>query len=271
MNPAAASVLAVVLYGCGNAIENLSMDEWKPAGSAAVPKNPKSPARPRLTLLQDGQGREIKAGSLVHASVKLKQTSPLHEQKLPDVWFWLGDQSRIPGHVAYKWRELIDLGDEELRAAFLGLRAGSRVSVTLEGTPYAPAAGLPTQGFSFNGDSAGVYSGYGGGPAPVRFGVGHTAKYEFMIVDVCAGRLYYRTGTLKQFGYIPHLWAESPDRPFAREGVLEWVAIEGDCDSPNDLRVEMGPAYRVLSGTLVPVLQRDYRTAPPRGKMQSGN
>lgn len=269
-NTITATAVAVLLCGCGNAFESLDMGDWKPGGSAVVPKNPKSTERPRLTVLDAGIGQEIKAGSLVHARVTLKQVLPgsdsrleTYIQKLPDVWFWLGDHSEIPGHVAYKWGELIDLGDEELRATFVGVRSGSRVSVLLEGKPNYPGTQLPTHGFIFNGDSSGISIAYPG--QSVQFS--HRAEYEFTILDVCEGRLLYRRGTLRQWGYRPTLWVEHGSYPFAREGVLEWAAIEADCDSPNDLRVEMGPGYRVSSGTLVPIMQRDYRTASPRGKM----
>jgi hypothetical protein len=265
-----AVLLLGLLCGCGNAFESVDAGEWKPVGSAVIPKSARPAHQPRLTVLKAGQGREIKAGDLVHAQVLLNQTVSTgpgvvpqpHVANLPDVWFWLGTSSQIPGRVAYKSGELIDLGDEELRAVFAGVRSGSRVSVVLGGKPDDPSVNLPRRGFSFSGPSSGIYTRVS--DDPVRFG--HRPAYEFEIVDVCEGRLFYRAGTLSQFGYIPG-WGDRSSPPFARSGTIEWVAIEADCDAPNDLRVESGPAFRAGASTLTISYPRDSRIAAPRGKM----
>jgi hypothetical protein len=265
-----AASVGAVLSACGNAYETLNVGEWESGGSAIVPEDLQSKAQLRVTILDVGQGPEIRAGSLVHARVAGKIIPGVSEYvsigKLSDVWFWLGDQRGIPGHEAYKWGELIDLGSRRLRAAFVGARAGSRVSIVMERRLDYPATILPTRGFVMNYTvlkaSGAIDTRYG--PEKVVFHEG--VEYEFTIMDVCQGRLLYRQATKKEWGYIPHVWAGSRKLPFEREGVLEWVAMEADCDSPKDLRLEMGPGHR-LSGTLASYLPPDHLVAPAKGKI----
>jgi hypothetical protein len=248
----------LLLSGC-ELYQSVEIEEWKPAGTPAVLTDPHpDPDGPgvRLVVLEKGQGPEIKPGSLVHASVT----------QVPDVRFWIGvsdllfeSEERLPGVAPIGHR--IGLGDPGLRAAFIGLRSGSRVSLTLD--PERPTTGLelPKNGFLLGftkeqRDRVGFDSDY------VIF-MRHV-EYELTIGDVCDATLLHRRGLLRQWGYKGPAVGGLPSYPFARRGVLRWVALDANCPATNrKVRFEKGPSY-VYEGTLDVVWPESYEKAARR-------
>ena len=132
---------------------------------------------------------------------------------IDDVWFWIG----VADLYFDKDRPALYLGSDELRAAFVGARSGSRLSLVLDPVPLSRGLRLPKKGFLLDytkayRTSAGADSEY------VEFTPGR--EYEFNVITVCRGVLVQRQGVLKQWGYIPYLWVGSVDYPFAREGMI---------------------------------------------------
>lgn len=245
------------------------MGPWKPASSGAAPKGSLAApsSRFQLAVLEMGQGPVIGPGSLVHASVTGEVLPSPGEspgrsfKKIDDVWFWIG--------VADLYEDadsILRLGAADLRTAFVGAREGSRLSLLLDPARIGNELDLPTKGFLLHftkkyRETAGFDGDY------VRFTT--TGRYELKILDVCHATLLQKRAVLKQWGYIPHLWYDSPDYPFAREGVLEWAAIEASCPSSNqNVRLEKGPAYRRPSaGTLDISWPESYEKAMTRGRV----
>lgn len=259
------------LAGCGNAYETLALEPWKPAGTANVPREPHpGAARSKFTLtpLTAGDGAQIGPGSLVHARIlgKILPGQPVPDtgptRSVDEVWFWIGDASLFPDNA----RLVLGLGSADLRAAFIGARNGSRLSLAIETVGSEQVLRLPVKGFLLNFTEA-VY---------LRTGIDtdyvtltSRLQYEIDVLKVCSGALLQRRGVLKQWGYIPHLWADSESYPFAREGILEWAAIEARCGSPEEkARLEKGPAHRPGSG-LLSMWPQSYRDAVSRGRVST--
>lgn len=263
--------MTVLLSACGDAYQSVQMGPWKPASSGAAPKASLAspPSRFQLTILEMGQGPEIGPGRLVHASVTGEVLPPPEEspgrylRKIDDVWFWIGDAD-----LYVNADPILQLGTADLRAAFVGVREGSRLSLLLDPARIGSELELPTRGFLLHftkkyRETAGFDGDY------VRFT--KVARYELKILDVCSGTLLQKRAVLKQWGYIPHLWYDSPDYPFARKGILEWVAIEAKCPASNqEVRLEKGPAYRRPSlGTLDISWPESYEKAMSRGRVST--
>lgn len=245
------------LPGC-EVYQRVEIEEWKPAGSARVPTS--DSARPpefRLKVLEAGGGAQIKAGSLVHASIDGRIIpSPdvipgTYVRPIPDVWFWIGVPDLYVGDEGQDPAPALPLrprlGSDELRAAFVTLRSGSRVSVVVD--PWDPTVvpRLPTHGVLLDYTRE-TYMQDGTDNDNVRFVKG--VEYELTVREVCDGRLLQRKGVLRQWGYVPRLWAGGARYPFARRGVLRWVAIDAQCPGMKRVRLEKGPAYDSHQGTL---------------------
>ena len=257
-------VLCSLLCGCGDAYERVYLDKWAAAGSVGRPTDPYIVrTKFRVTTLEPGRGAAIEPGSLVHAringSLPRANYAGARAETVDDVWFWIGNPEPY-----VKNRPTISLGSGILRAALIGARAGARLSLVFDTSQVGAELHLPTKGFLLD-HSEEVYfdTGVDGEYAKLTA----WRDYEITILAVCRGRLLRRQGTLKQWGYILHVWAESPNYPFARDGPLIWGAVEGDCESPEQrVRLEKGPAYHPYSGSLTGSWPRSYARAVQTGR-----
>lgn len=240
------------LAACGNAYESLQIGEWEPAGEITIPAEPQVRPAPgifRVTTLDPGEGRGIKAGSLVEIRLAaksglLKDAATLKPLQNATAWLWVGNA--LPGH------RRIDFGFAPLRASLVGLRQGARVSVFADPKKIGFVLLLPTRAFlqPFSYKPTWKQSGPGGDAATSLdreyTELASEGNYEVEILRVCDGRLFRLQALLKQWGFVFN-WGDM-DYEFSRQGVLEWLAIEADCESPNEkIRFEKGPAYGIGS------------------------
>jgi hypothetical protein len=209
-----------------------------------------------------GKGTQISPGSLVQAKVT-GRILPTRESvpgayfgEFSDVWFWIGNAIHSRAEVL----PILHLGSNGLRAAFIGIRVGSKVIVTFDSSLIGDSWILPKGGFMLDNTKEHRFSA-GADHDYERFS--QTGEYEFTIVKVCPARLMQRQGRLKQWGWIRMVedLLTRKTKPFIREGTLEWAALEAECDSPREtVRFEKGPAYR-RDGTLDVDWPESYESA----------
>lgn len=250
----ASTLLLWHLTGCGNAYESIHIEEWEPAGEVTASPEAGAPLSPeafRMTTVDRGQGREIRAGSLVQIRLSagsglLKDAATLRPLQNATAWLWTGNPPAAGGRISS------DFGFAQLRASLVGLRQGSRLSVFADPRRAGFILSLPARGFllpfSYRPDWRQLLP---AGEAAASLDKEYTdlarkGDYEVEILRVCDGRLFQKRALLKQWGYVFN-WGDM-DYRFARQGVLEWLAIEADCEAPNEkIRFEKGPAYGIGS------------------------
>jgi hypothetical protein len=250
----ASTLLLWHLTGCGNAHESIQVEEWEPAGEVTASPEVGAPLPPelfRMTTVDRGRGREIRAGSLVQirlaaGSGLLKDAATLQPLQNATAWLWIGN-APAPGE-----RKIGDFGFAQLRASLVGLRQGARISVFADAQRAGVILSLPTRGFLLpfsykpnwrqllpSGDAAASLD-------KEYTELARKGDYQVEILRVCDGRLFRKQALLKQWGYVFN-WGDM-NYKFARQGVLEWLAIEADCEAPNEkVRFEKGPAYGIGS------------------------
>lgn len=266
---AATGVLAALLSACGEVYQKAQLAPWKAAGSAVVPKSSEPESRRtsfKLQVQRQGQGLEVVGGSLVYARVggtiaPSERLLPDSWLEVPDVWFWVGSgQLERPGS-----RPILRLGSPDLRAAFVGAHEGAVLTLRVDPELRGGELALPTKGFLLDYTSKYRFT---EGSDSEHANFRHTAEYKFTIVRVCPATLLQRQGILKQWGYIPHLWKEAPNYPFARQGRIEFAALEADCGGEN-IRLEKGPAHRTTEGTLTMGWAESYERAVAKGRVST--
>lgn len=263
-------LLVCVLSGCFNAYERLYLGQWQSAGEWEAPGPFDSKKEEFQTIrISLGDGSEIKPGSLVHIMVR-NLTFPIcgpsntqypcmpQKDSVHDLWFWVG-------------REKIDrgLGSYNLRAAFIGVRESGVISVVVK---HGVNIGLPTRVFLLPYallPGTTQYSQYDADY--IDMGGNEDRRYDIKILRVCEGKLMRKFAVLKQWGYKPHVWAGSPAYPFEREGKLEWMAVEAQCELPTEkIRFEKGPAYDLREGSLDGDWPYSYKSAIENGRVEGG-
>ena len=232
------------LTGCGNAYENIEIGEWESAGEVtASPEVPLSPEVFRMAVMDRGRGREIRAGSLVQirlaaGSGLLKDAATRKPLQNATAWLWIG---KVPADGA---RKIGDFGLAQLRAAMVGLGQGARLSVFADPQRAGLVLSVPARGFLL--PFAYRPAGEAADSLDTEYiELAGKGDYAVEIVRVCVGRLLRKEALLRQWGYVFN-WGGDTHHQFARQGVLEWLAIEADCEEPNEkVRLEKGPAYGI--------------------------
>lgn len=236
----------ILLQGCGNAHDSLSVEAWSEVGKNLPPiETLKGELLARVT--QPGTGKTVNAGDLVKIGIRKIYTNRatgevtrLSTQKT--IWLWVGQE---PEHR--DWRNLNswgNLGSPRLRKLLIARAVGEKFEIKLEDTAEGfveiPVYGfsLPLEkGYTLNPDAItwpGIKLGYS-----VPRG---TPLAEIEILNSCPGHLYRRSGVLKQWGYVPN--AFETNYKFNRQGTLRWSAVEGVCEPPaGNVRLEIGPIY----------------------------
>jgi len=240
----ASTLLLWHLSACGNAYESIDIGEWKPASElTASPEVPLSPEVFRMAVTDRGRGREIRTGSLAQirlaaGSGLLKDAATRQPLQNATAWLWIGN---VP---ADGQRTIGDFGLAQLRAAMVGLGQGARLSVSADPQRSGFVLLVPARGFllPFAYRSAGEAA---DSLDKEYFELAGKGDYEVEIVRVCVGRLLRKEALLRQWGYVFN-WGADTHHQFARQGVLEWLAIEADCEAPNEkVRLEKGPAHGI--------------------------
>ena len=247
----AALSAAALLAGCGNAYERLEVGEWRPAGEAIAPSIPKRETAPdvfRVSVLAPGSGRQVQAGSVVHLRITARSGSLRDPQTLAalpngEAWVWIGRAERPDG------ARLVDLGSALLRASIVGLHEGGTLAfyakVTHIGRVVLPRRGF-LHAFTYKPNWRQLIpSGSHSSLDEEYVDVVGDGEYELQVLRVCEGRLSRKTATLRQWGLVFN-WGDAHYK-FAREGMLEWVAMDIDCAPGERIRFEKGPAHGIYT------------------------
>ncbi len=250
----------LVLAGCGNAYESLSIGPWREAGVALPPvSEPK--ANLIVTQIAPGTGRIVAPGDLVRIRVAPKNgrltSFEVNYLNLPatyDVWLWTGREPPTANYSEFmSWGSL---GSARLRASLIGKALHERLEITLHPETQTvvdiPLNGFTVQHFSVLQQSE--------NPWP-EVHLERGKQVEIEILDACPGRLYRRSATLRQVGYIPGMFGSNFDT--FRTDTLHWSALEGDCGgATNSVRLEIGPLHYDIGGQTPSLYnwRRSYRT-----------
>lgn len=229
----AAGVCALALTsGCDNAVEHLAVAEWREVGTATAPS---TDARHLVTTLARGAGREILPGDLVQLRVVTSNDSER------EVVVWTGTRTTLEPPLV--------LGADGLRAALIGRRVGERFALRLD--PAAQeVAWLPMYGAMSTLDFPGLSWTLAEDGVRIRARewprvdlssmAGESGDAQIEVLDACAARLLQRTATLRQWGYVVELSAESVAP--RRAGALHWLKFEAAC-TDGARRLQVGPLY----------------------------
>jgi hypothetical protein len=218
--------------GCDNAVEHLSVEEWREVGTASAPN---TDARYVVRTLAPGGEREVLRGDLVQLRVVTSNGSER------EVFVWTG------AHTAADSPPV--LGADGLRAALIGRRVGERFAIGLDQT--APeVAWLPMYGAMSTLEFPGLSFAYAEDGVRIRARewprvdlsseADEPGRAEIEVLDACAARLLQRTATLRQWGYVVELSAARVAP--RREGTLHWLKFEAACVE-GARHLQVGPLY----------------------------
>jgi len=240
-----ALLVMLLLAGCGNAYEKLELGAWQSVGSKELPPGEKLLKRELLnmTIADTGRGRVVGPGSMVLIRVEALTGHFLDEEtKYPirdvEAWVWIGSIRllRREGIGGNATRDM-PLGSALLRELLVGLHEGGVISVS-RGASQLDVLQIPLRGFllhfslSFSGD---------GMEDSEYVSIAEKGEYKITIQKVCTGKPSHKKAIMRQWGYVFN-WGDMHYR-IAREGTLEWLAIDVDCDRGEQLRFEKGPSY----------------------------
>jgi hypothetical protein len=233
----------------GNAWQRISVGPWNEVGKAEAPLDDE-PVGSVIETTQPGTGRVVTAGDLVQ--VRLQEHV---------VWLWLGREPPIgesgrgtPGDAPFG-----NMGSPHVRNALIGrtehekftlrLAIGSRRSVAVPARVFATDP-LGNDRIVAR-DAKAVPSSVPDWPEVVFIASADSADLvlESEILEVCQAKLFQRTATLRQWGWVVG-WGEQEWR-FAREGLLSWSLLDAQCAGPRgNLKIQVGPIHSADQGGL---------------------
>jgi hypothetical protein len=240
----------LALAGCQNAVESLDVGEWREGGSKELPVSPNR-GDPLVRDIAAGSGEPVRKGDLV--KIRLIVTTPPSSSSDPSppaepvvVWVWTGRDS---GN-SWEWGHP---GAESVRRALVGRRPAERFELAYgpdaEGVLLIPLKGLmepQLEAYQLTyrnyvyGDR--YYHARRWPAVDLRAHGQGPPRVEVEIIAACKAKRLYRTGVMKQWGFM----ANTGDASFrsSRRGVLRWSALDATCPSSDGhVRMEAGPFY----------------------------
>lgn len=195
--------LVMSLVGCG-ATENISLGQWKEAGTREPPRVEK-PSNIDVSQLARGDGKTVAPGDLVKVRITpigqalAERVSVLESEGPWDLWLWAGREpdGRKP------W---INLGNANFRAALIGRSVHERLRIELNEAARKYVR-LPLMGGAPD-ESIESETKYTYKPDDRRLrtwpelAVSRAGALEVEILNSCPGRLNYREGQLEQRAWI---------------------------------------------------------------------
>lgn len=229
------------LPSCGNFSEDVQIGKWAEGGRPVSP----SPTPRRdviLSVVNPGNGPYIRAGDLIQLRVAVtKKRKDGSVESLPEKRLWLWTGTADSGEDTWG-----NLGDDFFRAKLIGKRVGSRIVVSPSTDEKVPEGKvlIPLYGFYF--DNAGGSERYGGGGSEnleisnrSDWGSRALITSEIEILQRCKGKLYRRTSTVSQWGYV---FDPFKNIPVSRSDKFRSSALHGVCAKPEvDVWLTTGP------------------------------
>lgn len=237
--------LCLLVAGCGNAVESFVVGQWARARIAA-PTKPAHSWPYTVSITAPGSGRVVGDGDVVQVRLRMQSGSLTEGRRMPSgslrdasklepvrdaqIWLWAGDS--LIDH------RFVNVGHPTLRAALPGLREGARLSLRTHGKSSYDNLRLPTHGFTLHYAYWPDWRQRAPGGAVVMstdyeyVELGWESTSDLEIVRICKPRWSVRSALLKQWGQMVN-WGDI-SYAFARQGVLEWVALEAQCDGPEE-------------------------------------
>ncbi|MFL6601278.1 MAG: hypothetical protein ACJ8R9_08085 [Steroidobacteraceae bacterium] len=272
------TAVCLVLGGCGNAYEHITVGQWQEVGRAEPPELPPDGAYVVTTQTQ-GSGPAVEPGDLVKASVRLiaEPATPSVSEKEPEahtVWVWTGRESKaqVPGEPTFDIETYGDLGAGRVRIAFIGRRLHEQFEMHMEPGVDAGLDALPLHGIiAIEYASLHISAQIGDKPAAplewpavqlTRTGFGRPAA-AIEILDICKAKLYRRSATLDQRGTSLG-WGDMGYEKI-RQGILGWTAIDAQCPGPDGhVHFQAGPFHHGTGGMRLLDWDASYiRLRPP--------
>jgi hypothetical protein len=248
-NALLALLAVLVLTGCGNAYESISIDEWREVGSAQPPVDTSEPRGNLIvTRIFEGSGKPVKPGDLVEIRIRSidGRYKPSHTEafgfpQTQVLWLWVGQDPTLNSYNEFmNWGSP---GSERLRRMLIGKAVRDRLEVRLEPTAQGQIE-IPLNGFTVQMRS--VPDENHPNPWPeIHFD--QKTKVEIEVLNACEAKMFRKTAAIEQFGYILNMF-DSAWRT-SRRGGLNWSALEAQCPQPvGKIRFEIGPLYFPTAG-----------------------
>lgn len=229
------------LPSCGNFSEDVQIGKWA-VGGRPVPPSPTPRRDVILSVVNPGTGPYIQAGDLIQLRVAIsKKHTNGSVENLPEKRLWLWTGTADSGEDTWG-----NLGDDFFRAKLIGKRVGSRIVVSPSTDEKVPEGKvlIPLYGFYFGND--GNSERYGGGGSEnleisnrSDWGSRALITSEIEILQRCQGKLYRRTSTVSQWGYV---FDPFKNVPVSRSAQFRSSALHGVCAKPEvDVWLTTGP------------------------------
>ena len=255
----------LVLAGCDNFRESVTIESWKSAVITEAPAPPFDGHEIRIgtTAVTEGSGAQVMPGDLVHLRYTRTVTwanKTEHAQRAAEVWVWTG---REPDPGMEFWGKF---GSPELRTTLIGRKVGEIFELRAS-TKYdeitAPLYGIagpvsPRKGRSqFIGQYAAMEP---------KILAGGESWSAIEILAACPAKFATRRGRMTQWGYVFNTFGSAWETD--RDGELRWSAVEAKCPPPDgEVRFMLGPIYwteePVVSGMLM-AWQSTFRSQRPK-------
>jgi hypothetical protein len=261
----------LVLAGCDNFRESVTVESWKVTVTPEAPVPPFDAHETRIgtTVLAEGSGALVKPGDLVHLRYTRTVTwdnKTEHAQRAEEVWVWTG---REPDAGMELWGKF---GSPELRATLIGRKVGEIFELRVS-TKYheitAPLYGIagPVSPRKGHNQFIGQYAAM----EPKILAGGELAWNQpswsaIEILAACPAKFATRRGRMTQWGYVFNMFGSAWQTD--RSGELRWSAIEANCPAPDgEVRFMLGPIYwtaePVVSGMLM-AWESTFRSQRPK-------